>query len=456
MTSDFSFWGITVHMYGFILGVAVVIWVYFFSQLLQKRAQNVSESKVLWTVVLMLVGAVVGARLWHVATDYWLYRDNLSALFYLWNGGLSIFGALLGGMVGAIVSKKYFLPSVPVPVILDAAVMSLPFVQSIGRWANYVNQEVYGAPTTLPWSITIDQAHRVSGYEHISRYHPLFLYESIAMVLLGVCLWRLKRRHSVGSGVLTAVYAGTYMVWRFVIDFLRIGVPPFLFGLSINQVMMLCGMLGLGLYVYIHNIQTGVVTMKNAQKICAYASRHMQIWMQKKSARIFFFTIILLIFGIGGTHYIVGRTSIVSDTASQNTAQSVQKLLEYVDHEHTTVIIETAEQTTELMVEVVISPESTQQGLSGRSEIGADGMLFVFPQKEIRHFWMPDMKFNIDIVWINDETVVGIRENVLKPMPLQKVLPTYTSNQPVNVVLELPAFRAQELSIQPGSRVMYD
>ena len=68
---------------------------------------------------------------------------------------------------------------------------------------------------------------------------------------------------------------------------------------------------------------------------------------------------------------------------------------------------------------------------------------------------MPDMQFNIDIVWISDEVVVGVLADVKKPLPGQKALPTYSSEQPVNVVLELPSGRASELSIKPGSRVNY-
>lgn len=108
-----------------------------------------------------------------------------------------------------------------------------------------------------------------------------------------------------------------------------------------------------------------------------------------------------------------------------------------------------------LEVEVVASAESTAQGLSGREAIGADGMLFVFPEKGIRHFWMPDMQFDIDIVWIDDTTVVGVTENVPKPLENQKNLPTYSSSVPVNRVLELPSGKAKELSIVSGTTVSY-
>lgn len=110
---------------------------------------------------------------------------------------------------------------------------------------------------------------------------------------------------------------------------------------------------------------------------------------------------------------------------------------------------------TQLTVEVVNTPQSTTQGLSGRTEIGSDGMLFVFPTAEIRSFWMPDMQFNIDIVWIQNDRVHHVLSDVAKPLPQQTALPSYSSEVPVNVVLELPSGKAAELNIKPGSKVIY-
>lgn len=104
----------------------------------------------------------------------------------------------------------------------------------------------------------------------------------------------------------------------------------------------------------------------------------------------------------------------------------------------------------QLTVEVVSSPQSLTQGLSGRSEIGADGMLFVFPNQQPRVFWMKDMQFPIDIIWIDSKEVVGIESNVLPPNPEtpDEELARYGSKYPVRYVLELPAGKAEELGIE--------
>ncbi|GIK84440.1 MAG: hypothetical protein BroJett025_10620 [Patescibacteria group bacterium] len=108
-----------------------------------------------------------------------------------------------------------------------------------------------------------------------------------------------------------------------------------------------------------------------------------------------------------------------------------------------------------ITVEIVNTVESTTLGLSGRPEIGTDGMLFIFPTKEVRYFWMKDMQFDIDIVWIADGKVVTVTPSVPKPLPETPDfrLETYSTGEPVNMVLELPSNDAQRLNISSGDVV---
>lgn len=108
-----------------------------------------------------------------------------------------------------------------------------------------------------------------------------------------------------------------------------------------------------------------------------------------------------------------------------------------------------------LTVEVVNTPQSTTQGLSGRDSIGANGMLFVFPTSESRYFWMKDMNFDIDIIWISQERIVGITKNVPKPQEdtLDYRLETYPSQESVDMVLELNAGDSDKYGINPGDVV---
>jgi len=108
-----------------------------------------------------------------------------------------------------------------------------------------------------------------------------------------------------------------------------------------------------------------------------------------------------------------------------------------------------------LNVEIVNTPQSTAQGLSGREEIGSDGMLFIFPAKDIRYFWMKDMNFDLDLVWIAGDKVVEISRSAPKPAentPDYR-LETYSAQSEINMVLELKAGEAQINEINPGDVV---
>ena len=109
-----------------------------------------------------------------------------------------------------------------------------------------------------------------------------------------------------------------------------------------------------------------------------------------------------------------------------------------------------------LQLEVVNTPQSIEQGLSGRDEIGADGMLFVFDQAQTPRFWMKEMKFDLDLIWIKELKIVEVSENVLAPnlnTPLNQ-LPTYGPSQPVDMVLEVEAGRVQEWGLEVGDELI--
>lgn len=249
------------HWYGFIVGLSIVIGSQLIEKQLQKRNFSVDLFYKLGFFVLFF--AVIGARAWHVATDFHLYTDNLLSALYIWRGGLSIFGGVLGGIVGLYcglfilsstrllsLKKKQFTAA----FLLDSAVFGLPVGQAIGRVANYLNQELYGVPSDGFFKIYIDEAHRLPGYEHVAYYHPLFLYELLATGgFAGVLYWLASRDErtqkkllpELGTGKLFVVYVLFYSIVRFFLDFLRIDKT--FFGesfLGINQVFLLVVILG--------------------------------------------------------------------------------------------------------------------------------------------------------------------------------------------------------------------
>jgi phosphatidylglycerol:prolipoprotein diacylglycerol transferase len=123
----------------------------------------------------------------------------------------------------------------------DIAAPGLALGQAIGRWGNYVNQELYGGPTQLPWALTIDAPYRVPGFtEPAQRFHPAFLYESIGNLLVCLALLYIARRYaeSLKHGDLFLVYLILYPALRFLLEFVRLDSSQVL-GLNANQTLML-------------------------------------------------------------------------------------------------------------------------------------------------------------------------------------------------------------------------
>lgn len=202
----------------------------------------------------VLIFGLIGARLYHII-DYWqYYSQNIWQIFYLWQGGLGIFGGILGGIIGLwifsrikykklkINKKDFFL------LLLDLLVIGLALGQAIGRWGNYFNQELYGLPTSLPWAIYIQPENRLAGYETFSRFQPLFLYESLGCLLIFFfLLFLLKLKEGrLKPGKLFFSYLGLYSFLRFWLEFLRIR-HWMIKGIVVNQAVCL-GLIMISVY----------------------------------------------------------------------------------------------------------------------------------------------------------------------------------------------------------------
>jgi prolipoprotein diacylglyceryl transferase len=173
----------------------------------------------LWAVPFGLVGA----RAYHVATDHDLYfgaGKNAWAALEVWNGGLGIWGAIAGGALGAWLGCRQ--RGIRMLPLMDALAPTLLLAQAIGRWGNYFNQELFGRPTTKPWALEIDVAHRPPGYEKFATFHPTFLYECLwNLGSMGVVLY-LDRKLRLGFGRAFALYVMAYCLGRLWIEHLRI------------------------------------------------------------------------------------------------------------------------------------------------------------------------------------------------------------------------------------------
>jgi phosphatidylglycerol---prolipoprotein diacylglyceryl transferase len=188
----------------------------------------------------------IGARIYHVITDYDLYADDpIPGVFAVWNGGLGIYGAVAGGFLGLVLFGWY--RGVSPLVLADAAAPGLILAQAIGRWGNYFNQELFGRPSDLPWAIRIAPENRPAQFADTEAFHPTFLYESIWNLLVCFVLLWVARRFAdrLRDGDLVLLYVSLYSVGRFFVETLRVD-PAFLIGGSIRGNLFVSSLLALG------------------------------------------------------------------------------------------------------------------------------------------------------------------------------------------------------------------
>jgi prolipoprotein diacylglyceryl transferase len=175
----------------------------------------------------------VGARIYHVITDYDLYdgapHSFFPGVFEVWNGGLGIYGAVIGGFLGLLIFAR--LRGISALAFADAAAPGLILAQAIGRFGNYFNQELFGRPSNLPWAIEIAPENRPPQFIDVASFHPTFLYESIWNALVCLVLLFVARRfaNSLKDGDIFLLYVCLYSVGRFFVETLRID-PAFLIG----------------------------------------------------------------------------------------------------------------------------------------------------------------------------------------------------------------------------------
>jgi phosphatidylglycerol:prolipoprotein diacylglycerol transferase len=234
----FSLGPINVHWYGFfiVLGIGAALLI----SLKIANLYKINSDKIFDISFWLIINGLIGARLYEILLEFSYYLYSPLNIFKIWEGGLAIHGAIIGGALTIL----YFARKEKLSFWTLGAIFTpgLALGQAIGRWGNYFNQELFGHPTGLPWGIPINILHRPENYQEYLFFHPTFLYESfglivIFIILLSLSFILLKNQKNISKEplIITATYLILTSSLRFYLEYLKIDTTPIFLGLRWPQ-----------------------------------------------------------------------------------------------------------------------------------------------------------------------------------------------------------------------------
>jgi prolipoprotein diacylglyceryl transferase len=233
--SYFDIGPLRIHIYALCIITGIIVAVLWTNARLTKRG---AEPWVVIDIALLAVPiAIVAARIYHVLTHWDFYFGEGSrpwSFLYIWEGGIAIYGALIGGAIGAWLGCRW--TGIRFWTFADALAPGLLLAQAIGRFGNWFNQELYGLPTDVPWGLEIDYPNPAwpIGLPEGTLFHPTFLYEVVWNVLGVAFLVFVGRRFRLQWGRLFGLYLVWYSAGRIVWESIRIDPSDIYLGLRTN------------------------------------------------------------------------------------------------------------------------------------------------------------------------------------------------------------------------------
>jgi len=237
----------SIKWYGLLIALSILLGLNLSKKL--ARSRGIDPHLISEMLPSLVLSSIIGARIYYVIFEYRQFSGdnfftpikifniylNIPSSLAIWEGGIAIHGALLGGFLSIYLfckSKK-----IPLKIFLDLLMPSVILGQAIGRWGNFFNNEAFGIPTNLPWKVFIPLSNRPIIFANYQFFHPTFLYESLWNLLIFILLIyvfnKQNKDNSILPGLITCLYLITYSFGRFWIEGLRIdslclgGYPPY-------------------------------------------------------------------------------------------------------------------------------------------------------------------------------------------------------------------------------------
>lgn len=233
-----TIFGVNIYFYGVILAMAILAGSFVADYLGQKFFDLKKETVIDMTPYLVIFG-IIGARLYYCLLNYDFYLRFPTEILAIRHGGISIHGAILGGLIGLLIFAKRH--KVNALKLCDVSACGLVLAQAVGRWGNFFNSEAFGLPTNLPWKLYIAPQYRPIPFTDYEYFHPTFLYESILdLVVFGILILILKKNWNKKEGNLALIYLILYSFVRIFVETLRIDSVRDIFGVPVAIFVSIC------------------------------------------------------------------------------------------------------------------------------------------------------------------------------------------------------------------------
>lgn len=231
----FSLFGVNIYFYGVIMAAAIVVGT-LVSNYVGEKFYSLKRETIIDLAPYLIIFGIVGARLYYCLLNFNFYLRFPTEIIALRHGGISIHGAIFGGLIGLLIFAHR--KNLSAFKLSDVTCVGLAIAQSIGRWGNFFNSEAFGFPTNLPWKLYIAPQYRPIPYTESNYFHPTFLYESILDFGIFCLLFYLIKTSKIKQeGNLTFIYLIVYSIVRIFVESLRIDSTCFIFGYPVAIVV---------------------------------------------------------------------------------------------------------------------------------------------------------------------------------------------------------------------------
>jgi phosphatidylglycerol:prolipoprotein diacylglycerol transferase len=226
-----TLFGINIYFYGVILALAILVGT-FVSDYIGTKFFDLKKETMIDLSPYLIICGIIGARVYYCLLNCDFYLRFPTEILAIRHGGISIHGAILGGLIGLIIFAK--IKKLPLLKLCDTSAVGLIIAQAVGRWGNFFNSEAFGYPTNLPWKLYIAPQYRPVPFEDYEYFHPTFLYESVLDALIfGILLVILNKKWNKKEGNITLIYLILYSVIRIFVERFRLDSVCYVFGVPV-------------------------------------------------------------------------------------------------------------------------------------------------------------------------------------------------------------------------------